>query len=459
MESILEYFYGTPRTQQEYALNRIQNDWDQYRVHVIRAPTATGKSRIAHCIAKWRNESAMIIVPSNMLEDQYLNDHKDLIGIKRKHTYSHEMHYQQARRNLRYNDCVLNYWSYLGNRVRKNLLIVDEAHSVINAVQGDDKYRIWFPDYGLPPELDSVIDYLEWYESDPMLANGTERKRKRLRQVYDILLSNDPNYIPEITYLEHYGKIKKCLRLLPLSAAESCKKLWPTGNKSKIILMSATLHPTDIDELGFDRSEVNFIDVDSPIPAERRPVLFTPQGSMGYETADQSIKHLSDYLRQLERQHDTRGIVHVTYAMAARLKDALGVDGRYIFHTKQDKREKFREWQSTSNGILIACGMQEGIDLADDKARWQVIAKVNYPSMAIAAVNEKMKLFPEWYQWVAARGVLQASGRVCRNPEDYGVTYVTDRSFEYLFKSNPNLFPKWFVRSIRWQTKTALKTY
>ena len=180
---------------------------------------------------------------------------------------------------------------------------------------------------------------------------------------------------------------------------------------------------------------------------------------MGYVSRKKSIHMLADYLLKLANKHKDRGLVHVTYSMVQELRSCLGGNRRFMFHTRGDKKKQFAKWQESSDGIFVACGMQEGIDLVDDKARWQVIAKVNYPSLTDAMVAEKMRIKPEWYKLIAARGIIQAAGRVCRTPTDYGVTYITDEAFQPLFKNNPHLFPEWFIRSIIWPAKTDFKIY
>jgi len=92
--------------------------------------------------------------------------------------------------------------------------------------------------------------------------------------------------------------------------------------------------------------------------------------------------------------------------------------------------------------------MTEGIDLAYERATWQVIAKVSYPTLIDPAVYAKFQQDPDWYQWQAIRGVLQAAGRVCRSKDDFGVTYVIDSAFRRLYEDQPDLFPDWFKEAV-----------
>jgi Rad3-related DNA helicase len=122
---------------------------------------------------------------------------------------------------------------------------------------------------------------------------------------------------------------------------------------------------------------------------------------------------------------------------------------RLIWHDRHDTRDKYREFRDrTDNCVLVACGLHEGIDIADDFGRWQVITKVPYPSLADAAVSVRAQLDPEGYQWATIKTILQASGRICRHPTDFGVTIITDNAFETLYQRNRHLFPQWFSQAL-----------
>ena len=93
--------------------------------------------------------------------------------------------------------------------------------------------------------------------------------------------------------------------------------------------------------------------------------------------------------------------------------------------------------------------MYEGIDLPYDAGRWQILAKVPYPSLADPAIKYMASIDEEYYAWETIKTVLQACGRICRTPEDYGVTYIFDKSFERLYNQNNELWPLWFQNSVQ----------
>jgi Rad3-related DNA helicase len=104
---------------------------------------------------------------------------------------------------------------------------------------------------------------------------------------------------------------------------------------------------------------------------------------------------------------------------------------RLRFHDKFNKRDVLKGFiESTGNDILVAAGMTEGLDLKDDLARFNIIAKILWPSLEDPIYQRMLEERPDNYAWIAARSVMQAAGRVCRGPEDYGLTLILDSSYK-----------------------------
>lgn len=146
----------------------------------------------------------------------------------------------------------------------------------------------------------------------------------------------------------------------------------------------------------------------------------------------------------LPHHNREKGLVHATYKQADIMRKHLK-SNRFIFHTPENKKEKYKEFLESSPSlgkILVASGMYEGLDLPEDLGRWQVIAKIPWPSLGDPSVAYKAKEDEEWYEWQTLKDVIQACGRICRTPQDWGVSYILDGSFARLEKSV--LVPKWF---------------
>jgi ATP-dependent DNA helicase DinG len=100
--------------------------------------------------------------------------------------------------------------------------------------------------------------------------------------------------------------------------------------------------------------------------------------------------------------------------------------------------------------VILSPSFTEGFDFADDMARWQVIAKMPYPYLGDKQVAAKKEADPEWYAMRTVMTVIQASGRICRNEKDHGVTYITDADFNHLWERYGYMFPNWWKEALQW---------
>lgn len=459
--SILDKFPGTPRPQQAEVLQLLEQVWDKYDVFVVRAPVATGKSRIAIALANWLAGSCAIITPTKILQQQYLDEFPELPTLWRMDSY-YCKHCQtdcaSAKRTRKYwcRFCpyptakkraelslvgVFNYWIYLTHRLFKDTLIVDEAHNVVPMLQQLAAKNIWKHEHKYPNNLRSLADVIEWLES------AIAKKRdKKLVKLYNELLKSKP------TMMIHYAKEEfrgrgECdvLKLVPIDTQDCPPLLWPQGKTNKVVLMSATLSETDLQMMGLHRRRYIVIDCESPIPAANRPIVVEPFINMAYRHQPTSLPLLAKRLEALLAEHQDKGVIHCTYALAAQLKNTLD-NPRLMWHTKGDKKEVYEAFRAASKGeVLVASGLYEGIDLPYDLGRWQAICKVPYPSLAEPAIAAKQAADPDWYSWESLKIMLQGTGRICRTPDDYGITFILDACFMALPRK---LMPPWFTQAL-----------
>lgn len=470
LPSILSYFPGEPREVQRFVLEQLEQNWGKADVFVVNVPVAGGKSRIATTIARWADK-ASILVPNRILNEQYVQEQPDLCTLRAKETYRCKEAdekipewmqscayrsarklgcrgcvYQQAKRRAsasRYG--VFNYHVYAAHRLYKSTLIVDEAHNLVPFVKDRAVKVIWSDRYGIPSRIRSYDQLVQWLKS--------VRRDAKLDLLLRELTDGKPRFLVQKTQLPYRGKPRDALKLLPIDVSNEPPILWPGGKVQKIVLLSATIGMADLRMLGLDKRRILYIEGPSPIPVERRPCYYQPVGSMSYAAQDRTMPLLIQKLQELAKGHaEERGLIHAPYSLAARIKDQLKgteLGARLLTHDKQDRSAAYQAFRSSAPGtILLASGMEEGIDLPYDAARWQVITKVPYPSLAEPAIRWQAEKEPELYAWETAKKLLQASGRVCRTPTDMGVTYILDSSFQTLYNNWKRLLPAWFVDSV-----------
>jgi Rad3-related DNA helicase len=475
-KSILEYFPKNkiPRSGQDYALEQIEAAIPWADVIVVRAPTATGKTDCGVTTARWahseRKLKSHIIVPTKQLVDQLLQEHPRMVALKARADYpcEDETTLVGPRGGVTTETCglcdpcqarikankmirvvpygVSNYHVYYSYKLYKPLLIVDEAHKLLDLLKEMGAIKFSQRDYSFPDDLETYGDVLGWAERE---MRG--RPRPKLEKLITQLKSLQPSTTLHITREYYRGREDTVMKLLPLDVKHLPPWFWPSKVR-KIVLMSATIGPQDVDDLGLGDRKVAYVDCGSPIPASARPVFFTPVADMRLSRHQDSIPRLATHIANLaQKMQGSKGLIHATYRVAEGLRlSSLSQNKRFIFHVASNRKQKFDEFMASRDGILVASGMQEGIDLPYDACRWQVVTQVPWPSLEDQATKDRLGTDPTWYLWQTVKTILQACGRVCRTPDDYGCTHVLDEQWERMYRAalKAKLIPQWFQDAV-----------
>jgi len=312
---------------------------------------------------------------------------------------------------------------------------------------------LWQHDYKYPSSAYRPDQILSWAEKLPPKKQKTVKVELLLEQ----LRSSFPSHSVTRGTREFNGKgtvrgqpeERDCIIVTPLSAKDKAGLMWPQREVSKIILLSATIGPKDVESLGLSERRVAYLHSPSPIGPERRPFHFLDTIAVNRASMNTALPKLAaEILRLAERHAGERGLIHATYQLAEMLRPHL-VGSRYLFHDKWNKKEQYEKYIKTPGSILVACGLYEGINLPDDLGRWQVITKVPWPSLGDPAIKAMAERDEEWYMWQTAKTVIQAAGRICRHENDYGITYCLDSTFLRLYDSGQHLLPQWFKDCLR----------
>jgi Rad3-related DNA helicase len=258
-----------------------------------------------------------------------------------------------------------------------------------------------------------------------------------------LVLIKDPTYM----------KIKR------LSAAHNFKNVFEQ-HADRFLFLSSTIldHKQFCTDLGIDPKEAAFLSLDSEFSKEHRPIFFmpvmkmnaawkNPENSKGRTQMIETIVQLLN-----EHHHNESGIIHTAnFAIAKWLTEQLkNKIPHNIFHHNPESGidrgliiESFQK--SDKPGLLISPSITEGLDLVDDLSRFAIIVKVGFPFLGDAWIKRKAELSQQWYLRQTLIDVIQASGRVVRNKEDWGTVYILDSSFSYLKQQTKNITPKWWL--------------
>ena len=503
------------REAQVYVLQKIPEMIDTKGVIVIEGDVGIGKSLIAKTIANWlehRNISTAIITPRIDLMEQYTDTYKDLPDLKGANRYQckdlpeYSCGEVSSVRRTKCKGCphvaakvavdqssqaLYNHLSYnyrlLSNRnsmpkdrvsgASKDVIIIDEAHGLYSRFVDTLSQKVWKHKEHYPNNINTIVDVIVWLESQvkklkaPISRLFADRhkdeedqeeltrlldKQKKYENIARYAAQAPDNFFFEKTKLYHINRNRDLLYITPTTLKGLPPMLWDNKTKCKI-LMSGTISSIDLDHLGLSHENIGWITAPPVMAPEQRPIIVDRGVNMSYKYQDQNIPKLADLLLDLAEENPGKGFVHCTYTVAEKLKTLLSKNNRFMFHEPSTRSEQLDKFKGSKDSILIACGMDEGIDLAGDEFKWQAICKIQFPSMA-------EPVYKFWYSsdkrrinWMTAKWLQQACGRICRGPNDYGKTYILDLSIGNpvkkkfgFYKSAEGMLPEHFKKRFKW---------
>lgn len=220
----------------------------------------------------------------------------------------------------------------------------------------------------------------------------------------------------------------------------------------KVLMMSATVVDKDTfcKSIGLDPNQVDYIDISSPFPVENRRVHYLPVGSMSMKNIDKTLPILVETIKLLLNQHsDVKGIIHcVSFKIAQYVFQNVKSD-RLLIHNSENRDKVLKEHISSDKPtVLLSPSMMEGVDLADDSSRFQVLCKVPFPYLGDLVVKKRMAKNNTWYNFQTAKSVMQALGRSVRNENDYAASYILDADWERFYNRSRSLFSSDFSKTL-----------
>jgi ATP-dependent DNA helicase DinG len=221
---------------------------------------------------------------------------------------------------------------------------------------------------------------------------------------------------------------------------------------SRIVMMSATVVDKDTycKSVGVDPSLAAYLRLPSPFPIENRPVHYLGVGSMSMNYIDDTLPKLTETVRSLLDLHaNEKGIVHcVNYRIAQHLIDHIK-SPRLLLHNSENREETIQHhMESELPTVLVSPSMMEGVDLADEASRFQILCKVPFPYLGDRVIQLRKARNATWYSMMTARSVIQALGRSVRNDADHATSYILDTDWERFFRANVQMFPTEFSSAL-----------
>jgi ATP-dependent DNA helicase DinG len=367
----------------------------------------------------------------------------------------------------------------------RSLLVIDECHNIESElgkfieVSFSERYA---RQLGCKvPKLDTVESVFEWIkgpykkavlkaigdvqkklsanfaaggaEGLSELSKSHERLDKHICKVNRFIEVYDPNNWVMNPVKTPFGEAKggRKFEFKPVDvSAYGHDHLYRFG--SRVVMMSATVVDKDTfcKSIGVNASDAAFLHIASPFPVANRPIHYLGVGSMSRDNIEATLPTLAATVKDLLELHKAeKGIVHcVNYRIAKYLVDTIK-SPRLLLHDAENREEMIDfHLASKDPTVLISPSMTEGVDLADDASRFQILCKVPFPYLGDKVIQLRKTRNPNWYACQTARSVIQALGRSVRNDQDHASSYILDSDWDRFYRTNHRMFPSEFSAAL-----------
>jgi len=235
--------------------------------------------------------------------------------------------------------------------------------------------------------------------------------------------------------------------LKPLRVDNLAKHIFKYGKK--ILLMSATIidHVSFCKTLGIEKYQ--YIEVDSTFDPKNAPIYVTTGSKLNYKNLKEKLPVLKDNILKICEFHkNVKGVIHThTMEITQYLKDNID-DPRFLFRLDGANNEQIiqRHIEATGPTILVSPSMTYGVDLKEDLARFQIVAKAAYMPLNDERIKKLFKEDPNWYVNQMLNQLIQACGRGVRTKNDKCITYIMDGTITDAVIRNSKKLPKYFLK-------------
>ncbi len=471
-----------PRQIQIEALTWLSNNWNKSNVFVIQAPVGTGKSGIARAVQLATNGD--IIPPTNQLINQYVETYPQVNSLKGKAHYmcgnsgmncldAHEIlerseyaicEYTRRKEKADFVGTFFNpsslFFYNLGHKDKPpRTLIVDEAHKIREVVMEMAGKSFNSRDFIIPAKK-ADIDVSAWLdEAENILRSKAKVFRQNadhdkaasllveadgIRFIAKGFLENPENYAIEV--IQNRNRTRS-LVIQPISPPRYITRQLLKADK--LILLSATLIPDDVEEL-LDTKSFMYLDLPSPIPKQNRKIVYKPAPhAMNTQTDPELIAAAIN--KTLEQYPGLNTIIHVTYSLAEKIYKYLPKGT--LRNTSENKDEIINHFKLVG-GTFLASGCSEGVDLPGDTCRLNIIPLLFRLNPTDPVIRKRLGK-PDgqtWYNNQIVKTLIQQAGRSTRGIDDWSITVVLDPALPRLITNKSVTIPRNLLDSIEWSS-------
>lgn len=352
---------------------------------------------------------------------------------------------------------------------KRDIMVIDEAHQIESQLMGFVALTLTNKDVVLTiPEFETPEEYANWMTKIDILTMLDTEMAKRLEagevKIFDKLeaMKKKCEFFMNTMAMEHHdawvcefddsGRITK-VEFKPVYVHKYAKD-YIFSQADIVIMMSATILNVNVfaKSLGIPKELIAAKRMASRFPAENHPIYYKPivKVTGGNDQKKRWGPPMVKEVNRIVKSHKgQRGIIHTHNFAISRLliEDCTkDVSKRFLFQENfKTKAEMVDCHTNSTDTIIVAPAMHEGLDLYDDLSRFQIICKIPFPNFyEDRQLAARMKDDDAFYRWLTCLKIVQSVGRSVRSETDHAETYIIDESFGWWFKQNEVMLPKWF---------------
>lgn len=301
--------------------------------------------------------------------------------------------------------------------------------------------------------IDHVLDNTQ-NNPDVKISRCIENLNSTQSKIVNFLTEYKNDFSNWDLKIEYDEKKKLKLVIQPIWAYPFFDKyIW--AKYDKIILMSGTILDKNMFNYlnGIPEPLSEYYRIDSPFLIKNRPIYYIPMGKMNYAQKEQTFKKYVPILNKLLTKYkNDKGIIHtVTFELQKWVDEGIKSE-RFLLPSSDQKSKNFalkQHYTTDKPTILVSPSMGTGVDLKNERARFQICLKVPYPNLGDSKNKKRMKDKPEWYAWLTVSKFIQLYGRAVRNDKDNAHFIILDSCFGDVLRYSGHLFPDWVLGAIK----------
>lgn len=376
-----------------------------------------------------------------------------------------------------------------------NVLIIDEAHSFeeifcdfisINLSKGILK-SMGFKNYNSISKsirhINNVEDFIDFADNfnQEIINTKNDLKREAVKSKGSVKVMKKYSDLESLetkieNFLKDYGereenwvleysfndKKEKMISIQPIWASPYLEQyVW--SKYDHVILMSGTILNRELFSYinGIPDTMSAYYSITSPFSIKNRPIFYMPVSRMTYKNKENAFTQYKPFINKIMEKYKTKkGIFHThTYEIANWMKESIDND-RFIFHKSDDKDKALKKHYVLEEDptVLVSPSMTTGVDLEYDRARFQTLMKIPYPSLGSTKNKLRQKMMPTWYTYKTISGIVQAYGRGIRSYDDQCDFIIMDACFSDIMKYSSDWLPKYFSDAIKMVNMRKVKS-